>query len=198
MKEKIKSAIEKIKKTKEIIQFAYQLSYSIESASIKPENIISELLITGKEDLHIQRDWSKYPHSLKNDFANTTKINIISFQIIVCKEIYSSLFIKYGLKWAERDTNSDLYAAQEILRHIRNALGHFKSLPLELEAYGVWDFTDQKGKIINLGKLEIKSINVVLDATNLHGVVFAWNHIGGIKNFIKILDYLEDDLSRRI
>ena len=193
----INAVIETIKKTKEIIKFAYQLSYSIQYGNISPNNIMPEIYDKyGKE--FINRDWRKYPDSLKEDFASTSRICIVSFQIIVCKEIYASLFSalanKNRLSWAEKSNAPDLFAAQEILKHTRNTLGHFKSSSQEQVGYGVWDFSKRECP----GKLEIKEINVTLDTTHLQGQMFDWDQMDGIQNFIKILDFLQQNLVNRL
>ncbi len=198
----IKNTVDKLKKTKEVINFAYQLSFSLENNLIKPDNIEKEIIYTvGKERYVIKRDWGLDTDALRNDFAKITRINIISFQIIVCKESYASLFIDDNcsqLTWADKDNNPDLYASQNILKCIRDALGHFKARPSELDAYGTWNFLDKKGKNLYPKSLKIKSLDITLDTVNLQDEIFDWNHIGGIQNFIAILDYLKNDLTKRL
>ena len=201
--EKVMSAIQWIKKTKEVIDFAHQIQASITSGSIKSQDIIKEVDIGPKgDDYRIKRDWTKYPNDLKNDFANNLKINTISYQCIVLKESYAGLFKTkenpLGLfNWAKKSTEPDLWVAQQILKLIRNALGHMKAKPGEFEAQATWDFTKEEKKQ-PLGRLEVIGINVVLDTTNLQDVVFNWDQIGGVKNFNKILEYLVADLEKKI
>lgn len=195
----IKNSIEKLKKTKEVIEFAYQLSYSIESGLIKSENIQSELIVaTGKEEWVINRDWRKFEDALTNDFAIIIRINIVSFQIIVAKESYASLFVSEELRWATENEKPDLFGAQSIFKCIRDALGHFKAPMQDLYASGSWNFRDKKGRQQYPNKLHIKSLGIYLDTVELQDKRFDWEHIGGIANFIKILDYLIADLVLRI
>lgn len=190
----------KFQKTKELVHFSMQLEASIKHDSIKPEYFLNRVVIDeGDAEFTIERDWTKYPEALKNDFAVTSKIAISSFMIISCKESYAQLFQdekrgREGLQWASKDKEPDLYSAQMILRVVRNALGHFKSQPTSHEAWGVWSFDANYLKDV----FEVKSIEVSLDTRSLEGQQFAWSHMGGVKNFIKVLDYLEADLLRRL
>lgn len=190
-------AIQWIKKTKEIIDFAHQIEASIIYGLIKPQNIIKEVYVGPEnDDYMVRRDWANDKSSLKADFSNTLKINIVSYQIIVLKESYATLFSSGLLKWAEESIEPDLWAAQKILQHVRNALGHCKAEGGFFEARATWDFTKDKKQ--PLGKLKVIAINVVLDITKLQGKVFSWSQIGGIKNFIKVLDYLISDLELKL
>jgi len=191
--------IDLIKKTKEVIDFVHQIEASIVYDFIKSHNITKEVLIVSENgDYHIERDWTKYENDLKSDFAKTLKINTVSYQIIVLKESYAALFVEnnpYGLRFAEKSNDPDLWAAQEILKQIRNALGHMRADRSGSFAQATWDFIDNKGRNKCPGRLEVTRIGVILDTTHLQGVAFNWNQIGGIKNFNKILDYLIEDLS---
>lgn len=186
----LKTQIEVFKKTKEIINFALQLQ-----ASIKPEHMLKKILVDeGEAEFIVERDWTNHDEILKDDFAVTAKIATINFAIIVCRESYKKLFGK-TLVWATKTDNNDLYAAQHILSGIRHALSHMRTTEGNPDARGVWIFeNDKKYK----GRFEVKSIGVTLDTTSLEGQPFNWNQIGGLKNFIKVLGYLEENLSYRI
>lgn len=190
-----------IKKTKEVIDFAHQIEAAILYGFIKPQDIPKTVLIGPENDVYCaERDWTKYEDDFKNDFANVLKIGTVSHHIIVLKESYAALFVKnnpYGLKFAEKTSEPDLWAAQEILRHIRHVLGHMSVDKIDPFARATWNFIDSNGKNNCPGKLEVVHIGVELDTTNLQGVAFNWNQIGGIKYFYKILDYLIEDLSNK-
>lgn len=202
----IQHTIEKIKKTKEVIDVAIILKTSMEDGYINAENIKSEGVFQYKEFSEYRTrkiNWQKNEKPLKDDFSKIAMISMISYAIILCKESYASLFVsnnKYKkiFTWAEQSVEPDLHAAQNILKSVRDALGHCKASQLELDAAATWDFTDNNGKPKNIGILNIKTINILLDTTNLQDVVFNWDHLGGIGNFIKILDYLQNDLEKRI
>lgn len=82
-------AIQWMKKAKEVIDFAHQIEASIVFGDIKPRDITKEVLVGSENnDYRIKRDWTKYESDLKSDFANTLKVNIVSYQIIVLKESY--------------------------------------------------------------------------------------------------------------
>ena len=196
MKTNIKNyqnTIEKIKKTKEIIDFSMQLALSIKSGSIKPEHICKQVNMDNKR--MIDRDWTKSETDLKDDFAITAKIAITSYAIIMLKESYAALHSNsHGIAWANKEDNPDLYSAQKILQVVRNALGHMKSIPDTLEAKAYWNFRDSKDEDL----FEIKQIEVVLDTRILDGQEFSWNQLGGLNNFLKVLDFLEQDLQNRL
>lgn len=193
-------AIEQIKKTIETIDFAMQLSFALMSGMIKPEQLPTKILVgNGDDEYLVERDWSKYEEFLRQDFAGLTKIALASYLTIVCKESYARLFIKkekggFGLAWADKQTNFELYSAQMILKVVRNALGHMVAEPSTLEARSYWDFKDKDDK----DRFEIKSIGVVLDTRDLQGKAFEWAQMGGIKNFKKVLEFLIKDLQKRI
>lgn len=186
--------IELLKKTKEVIDFAHQMEVSLRDGSIEPEDIIKMVYVGPENDDYlIERDWTKFENDLKSDFSNILKVNIVGYQIIVLKQSYVDLFIENNLKFAVRSSDPDLWAAQEILRHTRNALGHMWVDKSGEKAQATWDFSKDKC----LEKLEVISIGVMLDTTDLQGVAFKWEQIGGIKKFHKVLDYLIEDLSNR-
>ena len=108
---------------------------------------------------------------------------------MICKERY--ILIKKN-KWADKNKEPDLWAAQQILKVVRNALGHMKVQGNNLIASATWDFSKEKEK---LGVLEVKKIGVVLDTINLQDQMFAWSHMGGLANFIKVLNFLKEHLS---
>lgn len=200
----IQSSIETFKQTKFMMQYAWQLEGSIKNNSIKPENLTKVVFVDENEaEFTVEFDWTKHPKEFQG-YASQARISIISFWIIQCREIYHALFNKgkeidsNKLLYEEpSSTNIDLYAAQCILPHTRHAFGHFKiCLDDNLNndtAIPKWSF-DKSG----VKKLEIKRLNITLDTAALGDKQLEWSDIGGIKNFIKILDILRENLEEKL
>jgi hypothetical protein len=200
----VKNSIETFTQTKKMIEFDWQFEFSIQCDSIKPEHFSKRVYVDkGKSEIIVDFDWAQHPQAFR-ECAKMTKISIISFWIIQCREIYHDLFnkkVQLGLdvfryKAQEEIIQSydqDLYAAQTILCQIRHALGHFKALDSNYVGMPIWDFKNS-----NPGCLEIKQINVILDTTVLQDKQFEWKHIGGISSFLRVLDFLKQDLENRL
>lgn len=189
--------VERINKTIEVIDFAMQLSAALQQGTIRPEHLGAVVVDRGDAEFMVERDWLKSEEYLKKDFADITKIAIVSYQIIICKEAYWRAFLKKeqgGLGLQKPEKNTDLHGAQMILNVVRNALGHMTCKNGELSAMAYWDHEDKKGN----DKFEVKSIGVALDTRGLKEEVFSWEQMGGIKNFKKVLKFLAEDMQKRI
>lgn len=83
-------------------------------------------------------------------------------------------------------------SAQIILKLIRDAMGHRQTRSID-HAAPFWTINKNLQKIY-----EIKKLNIIFDATNLHDKQLKFSQIGGITNLIRILDYLIADLRNKV
>jgi len=188
--QKIKAAqvaIQVIKKTKELIFYSIQLTDAVQKEKILPEHFEKELPVLepySDNHFYIELDWTKYPEIFKQT-ADDIQVNATSHAIIICKESYSETL------WVKEEENPDLYAAQMVLKLVRDAMGHMKA-GSEIFAAAYWDINKNNRRIF-----EIKSLGIALDFTNLHDTQFKPSHLGGFSNVLRILDFLLEDLKKR-
>ena len=173
-------AYKSILKCKELIFYGVQLSDAVQRGSIQPEYFEKMLIVPephSRNGFCINLDWTKHVEIFK-ETADDALIHIASFAIIVCKESYPEVL------WVNEKDNSDLYAAQMILKFVRDAMGHMRVSSVT-GAMPYW--TNQ---LKNNRKIyKIQSLNFTLDAHDLHDKQFKFSHIGGISNLLSILDY---------
>lgn len=172
--------------TKEMIHYSIQLTDAVQKDRIRPEHFEPRLIVPESHgNFRIELDWSQSPKAFKMR-ADDAQIHIASFAIITCKESYPE-----GL-WVTEEKDSDLYAAQMILKLVRDAMGHMKARRKEYAA-PYWDINKKNRRIF-----EIKPLKIVLDAQSLHDQQFRFSQLGGLANLLKILDYLITDLKHKI
>lgn len=184
----LKTAFNSLNKTKEMIYYSIQLTDAVHKELIRPEHFANHLIMPEPHSsniFYIDLDWTKHPEIFKQT-ADNAQINIASFAIITCKESYSKLL------WVKEEENPDLYAAQIILKLVRDAMGHMCAKSEEFAA-SYWDINKKNQRIF-----EIKELGIVLDARNLHDQQFKFSQLGGLANLLKILDYLIKDLKNKI
>ncbi len=182
------TAFNSLVKAKEQIFFAIQFDDAVHRGKIHPSDFVKKLQVPehySGTSFVIDCDWEKDPENFQRTSSNSM-MNAINGAIMICKESYhESLRVKC-------EENSDLYAAQMILKCIRDAVGHVAAHSLE-EAAPYWDLNENYRKVF-----EIKRLGISLDARHLHCTQFKWSHIGGLTNLLKILDYLIDDLREKL
>ncbi|MBS0606934.1 MAG: hypothetical protein JSR57_08290 [Verrucomicrobia bacterium] len=186
--EHIEIALASLKKTKELIYYAVQLTDAVQRGAIRPEHFEKCLIVPephSKNQFCIELDWTQYPEIFKQT-ADDAQVNIASYAILICKETYSNVL------WIDEEKNADLYAAQMILKLVRDAMGHMRA---ESKGFAApyWDINKKHRRI-----LEIKELGIIFDAESVHGKQFKFSHLGGLTNFLKILNYLIKDLHERL
>lgn len=176
-----------ILKCKELIFYGVQLSEAVQRGSIRPEYFEKQLIVPephSRNGFCINLDWTKHVEIFK-ETADDALVHIASFAIIVCKESYPEVL------WVNEKDNSDLYAAQMILKFVRDAMGHMRVSSVT-GATPYWTINKNNRRIY-----KIQSLDFTLDAHDLHDKQFKFSHIGGISNLLSILDYLIQDIKKR-
>jgi hypothetical protein len=186
----LKTAVQSLKKSKVMIHYSLQLVDSVQRGNIKPEHFEKRLIIPEKSHSNYYKfelDWEKFPEIFK-ETTEDAHVFISSYALITCKELCTED------TWVIESEDPDLFAAQNILKLIRNAMAHVKFSIEDNTIRPHWKILNNKAKrIFNVGKL-----NITLDATNLHDKPFELNHIGGFANLLKILNFMIDELERKI
>lgn len=126
-------------------------------------------------------DWVNNIQNFKEK-AHYLPLALTDHAIAICEEGYFDL---YDGKIIFKDINSDLYAAQTIFRIIRNSLNHPYVNNMQVKIR--WNVRNVKYQEIH----EVKELGIILDTNNLDGKDFTMDAIGGLKNFIKLLNYLK-------
>ena len=177
--------------TRKQIDYAIQLANAVNKGLIKPEYFEKLPIIVpephSNNNFEIMVDWTKFPDEFK-EMADDAQVAIASFAIITCKESYPQ-----DLRIENKNENFDLYSAQKIQQLVRNAMGHFQICLETGVARPIWDINSKDRQLFC-----IESIGVKLDATNLHGQVFKFSHLGGLGKYLDVLRFLENDLRNQI
>ncbi len=187
--ELIKISIATFTDTIKRIIFSLQVADLVKKGILKPEHFTKTLSSQGS--IIGYADWTKNPEDFKKT-SDDVQFTSLASAITLCKEIYKQAI---GKTFANEKDNRELYSAQMILKIIRNALAHILAISNKL-AKPVYKI--EKREECKL--YEVKSIGVTLDTSNLYDVVeeFNFDDLGGLLNFIKLLNYLKNDLENRI
>lgn len=188
MKEAIEISLAAFNKAKEMIWFGIQLADAVNRGSIQPKHFEKNLTVpepNSKTGFYFELDWTKHPDIFKST-ADDALICIANYAIIMCKESYPSVL------WVKEHEDGDLFSAQIILKLIRDSMGHIRTRSIG-HAAPFWRVDKNLQKIY-----EIKKLNIIFDATNLHDKQLKFSQIGGITNIIRILDYLIGDLQSKV
>lgn len=175
-------------KTKEMIYYGIQLTDAVQRGAVQPHHFEKNLIVPephSKTGFYFELDWTKYPDIFRST-ADDALIHIASYAIIICKESYPSAL------WVKENEDGDLFSAQIILKLIRDAMSHMQTRSTN-HAAPFWTINKNLQKIY-----EIKKLNIIFDATNLHDKQLKFSQIGGITNLIRILDYLIGDLRIKV
>jgi len=176
--------IKNLLKTKEMIYYGIQLTNAVHTGVIQPHHFEKQLIVPephSQKGFYFELDWSKHPDIFQST-AEDALIHIASYAIIICKESYPSLL------WVKEHEDADLFSAQVILKLIRDAMGHMQTQSIDYAA-PFWSINKNLQRIY-----QIKKLNIVFDATNLHDKQLKFSQIGGMTNLIRIIDFLIDDL----
>ncbi len=191
-KDTLEAALASLKKAEEMISYAIQLCDAVHKEKIRPDDFEKRLVVPephSENQFYVDREWAKDPAGFKGA-SNDAQVCIVSYMIILCKESYPAvLWIAEG----KESMQPGLYAAQIILKLIRDAMAHILTGPQGFAA-PYWKITSSKYR----KKFSIEEIGVALDATSLHGKQFKFSDIGGLANLLKILDYLAQDIQVRL
>lgn len=189
-KEHSRIALCSIKNTRMLIDYSMQFTNAVQKERILAEHFEQLPLVTpephSNNNIQLLEDWRKKEKSLFKTVADDVQILVSSMAIIIGKESYARHL------WANETSNPDLYSAQKILQHVRNAMGHFVAQDTQV-ARPYWSI-DKKDRRIYI----IKELGIIFDATNLHQKTFHFSHLGGLSTFLAILKYLEKDLENKI
>jgi len=182
-------ALAALNKTKELICFVVQLNDAVKQGAIRPDQFkkkvrVTELSLGNQFDINL--DWAQSPVLFKQT-ADDVMSCIINYTAVLCKESYPKSL------WVTKEEDEDLYAAQMILKFVRDATGHIKVATKNF-AVPFWDINAKYREEC----FEIKELGIVFNAKGLHGSQFQFTHLGGVTNFLRILDYLIKDLKARL
>ena len=184
----LEKALNALNKTKELICSALQLTNAVNRGTILPGQFKKNLQVFESDSgnrFNISLDWEQRPDYFKKVVGQDIQSCIINYAIILGKESYSKI------PWAQE--NVDLFAAQKILKFVRDAVGHIYPFATKERAVPMWRIDHKE----DLRRFEIRELQIVLDTRNLNGIPFEFSHLGGVENLLKILNYLIKDLEKR-
>jgi hypothetical protein len=179
-----------IKNVCEQFSFAFQFDDAVQRENIMPHQFRESLSVIGTTaPFSINRDWKQCPDDFKLA-AKNAMWSIIGGGIMILNQNYRALEI-------QAEQNRSLYAAQELLRHVRNAFGHMKVHPGGKEIHPYWYIKENNGRKHSI--LKIDELGICFDEREHHDKKFEWYHIHskGFVKFLELLDYLVRDLQNR-
>jgi hypothetical protein len=161
--------------------FAAELQFRLASA-------VQIAIATDKQPLDLPVVWTHGKHkvsyeevALRKDQANFASLNMHRSATFLM-----AVAMKDAIKAAVPDprnaTNSDVQAAYEISRLIRNAFAHSPFNP-------VWSIDPYCHNRV----LEVRDV-VSLDTTDLQGVAFNWQHYGGPLAMLRLCGYVRFEI----
>jgi hypothetical protein len=183
--DRYQSVILAFEMTLESIVYGLQMTTSLLEGNIKPDALGKEGLPSFINPI----EWQKHPEAWKEQ-AQGLSMAIIGYWMCVITEGYFDLFEG---KVADSNLDSDLCAAQMILKIVRNSLAH-PHVTDRNQVKIIWRVRERKYQ----KRWEIEKLGVTLDATELNGKIFNLVTLIGWDKFIKLLRYLQSDLKERM
>ncbi len=174
------ATIKTCKCAREHICFGLEVSNAILNDVLKPEHLEFDKGCYWKTI-----EWNKNIEVFKEQ-AEWLSFACFSFAVILFCETYFDL---YEGKTVDPNEESDLYSAQMILRIVRNSMGHVSANSSEMVQMR-WNVEKKEYR----RPYKVKEINMELDATDLNGQIFKLDPLGGMVNFLNLLNYLEKNL----
>ncbi len=147
----LEKALNALNKTKELICSALQLTNAVNRGTILPGQFKKNLQVFESDSgnrFNISLDWEQRPDYFKKVVGQDIQSCIINYAIILGKESYSKI------PWAQE--NVDLFAAQKILKFVRDAVGHIYPFATNLSPRGLKE-SFKKTLIRLLNSIEVPS-----------------------------------------
>jgi len=186
-KELIEVSIATFTDTVDRIIFSLEIADLVNRNVIKPEHFGKKKLFS-KGSVVGSVDRTRNPEGLKK-ISDDIQFSSSSYAIIVCSEIYFGIT---SIDVGEQD-NYELYSARQILRIIRNAVAHIRAVTCKFAKPTYKIRKEYRNKVY-----KVEKIGLTLDTHNLHGTVFDFKQLGGMIKFIELLEYLKEDLQKKL